>query len=125
MKHIVYLTKNQVNNKIYIGVHQVEDVNIIDSYLGCGVLADSPKTYNKCETPFAAAVNKYGPQNFKRTTLKVFDDRKEALRLEAILVNEDFIKKSFNYNCVVGGGDPPVLSKKIYQYDLNGKFIKE
>lgn len=125
MKHIVYITVNKINNKVYIGVHQTENPDIFDNYLGCGVYANSPKTYRKCNTPFAAAVHKYGPKNFRRYTLKIFDTRKEALQLEGILVDEKFIKKTSNYNCIVGGGAPPILAKKIYQYDLSGKLIKE
>ncbi len=125
MKYIVYLTTNMVNGKIYIGVHKTEDPNVFDGYLGDGVLVNSPKTYQKCLTAFHCAVTKYGPDKFKRKTLKVFDTEQEALSLEAELVNEEFIRRTDVYNITLGGGMPPRLNKCIYQYNLKGEFIKE
>ena len=125
MKYIVYLTTNTVNNKIYIGVHSTETPDKFDGYLGNGVFINSPKTYQKCITAFQCAVTKYGPEKFKRTTLKIFDTLEEALIHEAYLVNEDFIKRTDVYNTIVGGGIPPRLNKIIYQFNLKGELIKE
>ena len=125
MKYIIYITTNKINNKIYIGYHETENPEIFDGYLGCGVYANSPKTYNKCQTAFQCAVNKYGPKNFIRKTLKVFDKKEDALDLERWLVTEDFIARIDVYNISVGGQTPPKLTKAIYQYNLKGKFIKE
>ncbi len=125
MKYIVYLTKNLINSHIYIGVHGTENPEIWDYYLGDGCFANKPSSYNHCKLPFAAAVHKYGPNNFRRTTLKVFDNIKEALYLESILVDEKFIKRRDTYNITLGGGIPPILNKNVFQYDLNGNFIKE
>ena len=36
MKYIVYKTTCLINNKIYIGVHQTENPEIFDGYLGRG-----------------------------------------------------------------------------------------
>lgn len=125
MKYIVYLTKNIINSHIYIGVHKTEDPDVWDYYLGDGCYANKPSSYNHCNVPFAAAVHKYGPKNFRRTTLKIFNTLDEALRLEAILVDEHFIRRKDTYNITLGGGVPPVLNKKVFQYDLNGVFVKE
>lgn len=125
MKTIVYLTKNIINGKIYIGVHDVEDPEKNDLYLGDGAFANKPSSYNKQKTPFHAAICKYGVKNFRRTTIKVFDTRKEALDLEALIVDENFIRLTNNYNSAVGGGCPPRHDKKVYQYSLDGKFLKE
>lgn len=124
-EYIVYLTTNVINNKIYIGVHKTENSAIFDGYLGDGVYTNSPKTYQKCLTAFHCAVTKYGPDKFIRKTLKSFNTLEEALLLETQLVTEDFIKRTDVYNTIVGGGFPPYLNKTIYQYDLNGKFIKK
>jgi len=37
MEYIIYLTKNIVNNKIYVGVHKTEDSNVFDGYYGNGL----------------------------------------------------------------------------------------
>ena len=125
MKHIIYLTTNKTNNKIYIGVHKTENPNIFDGYLGCGVFANAPKSYMNPKTVFQRAVKKYGVNNFYRTTLHVFDTLEEALNMEASLVDLDFIQRTDTYNMVIGGGMPPNLSKTIYQFDLQGNLIKQ
>ena len=125
MKYIVYLTTNLINGKIYIGVHKTKDPNIFDGYLGNGIFINSPKTYMHRTTAFQSAVAKYGPKNFKRVTLQIFNTEQEALDLENKLVNEQFIKNTDNYNSTIGGGVPPILNKYIYQYDLKGNFIKK
>lgn len=121
---IVYLTTNLINNKIYIGVHDTEE-GITDTYLGCGCYSDRPSSYKYKTEPFAKALIKYGVENFRRYTIAEFSNRKDALALEKILVDEKFIKRSDTYNVVIGGGDPPLKTKKCYQYDLKGNFIRE
>ena len=125
MKYIVYLTTNLINNKIYIGVHGTEDPNKWDHYLGCAVFDNVPNSYNKRQTPFQCAVAKYGPKNFNRKTLRIFDNLQDALDLERWLVCPSFIERTDTYNITLGGGIPPTLEKRIYQYDLDGNFIKE
>lgn len=125
MKYIVYLTTNIINGKIYVGVHGTENPDIFDGYLGDGVMTNMPKTYKCCKTAFHCAVTKYGPSNFKRKTLRVFDTMQDALDLEAWIVTRDFIARTDVYNIALGGGIPPRLNKHIYQYDLKGYLIKE
>lgn len=125
MKYIVYLTKNIVNQKIYIGVHGTTDPMGWDYYLGDGSYSNKPSSYMHKQTPFHAALRKYGVKNFRRSVLAIFDTEQEALELEAAIVNEKFIRLKTTYNIVVGGGKPPVLNKVTYQYDLEGNFIKE
>lgn len=125
VKHIVYLTINLINRKIYIGVHKTETPEKFDGYLGCGLNIMDPYLLNHPKEPFHYAVKKYGVKNFKRKTLKVFDNRRDALDLERWLVDEEFIKRSDTYNITLGGGDPPILKKPIYQFDIKGNFIKE
>ena len=125
MKYIVYLTTNLVNNKIYIGVHKTENPDIFDGYLGNHVNIHDRSTYFKPKYPFQFAVRKYGPKNFKRTTLKVFDNKEDALDLERWLVCPEFIARKDTYNVALGDNIPPAKRKQIYQYDLEGNFIKE
>lgn len=127
MKYIVYLTICTVNNKIYIGVHQTEDENVFDGYIGCGVYINRPASYKKSKTPFQYAVNKYGIDKFKRITLRVFDTKEEAFKLEAQLVDDTFLKREDTYNIKLGGegGCPQSLKTKVYMYDLEGNYVRE
>lgn len=121
---IVYLTINLINFKFYVGVHDC-DPTVYDYYLGGGCYANRPATYLKKKVPFAAALRKHGVKNFRRITLAEFEDRKDALALEALIVNEEFVKNPRTYNVTLGGGDPPSNEVTFYQYDLNGNYIKE
>lgn len=126
MKYIVYLTTNVVNNKIYIGVHGTENPDKFDGYIGNSInIYESNSELKYPKIPFHKAVKKYGYSSFKRVVIKVFDTEEEALDLEAEIVNEEFIKRDDTYNITIGGGYPPNLSKVVYQYNLNGDFIKE
>lgn len=124
MKYIVYLTTNVVNNKIYIGVHGTENPEIFDGYLGNSVYINNPSSYSKRETPFQCAVAKYGPKNFIRKVLKVFNTEEDALDLERQLVCPEFIRRNDTYNITLGGGKPPINKINVYQYTLEGDFIK-
>lgn len=124
LKYIVYLTTNKINNKIYIGVHETT-TDKFDGYIGCGAYIDKPYTYNKGKTHLHQAILKYGTSAFHRITLKTFDNLEDALDLECWLVDDEFVKRTDTYNMVLGGGYPPILSKKVYQFDLHGTLIKE
>lgn len=124
MKYIVYLTTNLINKKIYIGVHKTEDPDKFDGYIGCGVNINIPSSYMKPTTPFQYAVKKYGVNNFLRKTLKVFELEKDAYDLEKEIVTSDFILRKDTYNACKGGiccGQ----GRDLYQFDLNGVFIKK
>jgi len=82
-KHIIYRTTNRVNGKFYIGVHSTFDYD--DGYIGSG-------------RAIKAAIEKYGKDKFYRKILHVYDSREEALKKEAELVDETFIKNNNNYN---------------------------
>lgn len=126
MKYIVYCTTNLVNKKIYIGVHLCKS-NKFDNYLGCGVYATMPSSYNKPKTAFQYAVQKYGPSNFKRVTIKEFDNPEDAFFLESDLVNKEFLQRKDVYNEALGGKGGDIAENAIpcYQYDLDGNYINE
>lgn len=125
MKYIVYLTTNKKNNKIYIGIHQTENPDVFDGYLGDGAFTNKPSSYNKGKTHFHNAILKYGISSFHRKTLHVFDTLEEAKNMEASLVDENFIQRTDTYNMTIGGGIPPRHDKVIYEFDLSGNFIKK
>lgn len=126
-KYIVYETTNLVNNKIYIGVHKTANPDEFDGYLGNGVYATQPYTYQHCKTCFQYAVKKYGPKNFRRKTLAVFETPEEAYSLEEDLVNEKFLSREDVYNMVLGGAGGYFISNriKVYQYTEKGDFVAE
>lgn len=86
--YTVYKTINLINGKFYIGVHKTTNPN--DSYLGSGYMIQS-------------AIKKYGPENFKKEILCVFETAKEAFAKEKELVNEDLLSSGQCYNLTTGG----------------------
>lgn len=124
---IVYCTTCIINKKIYIGVHKQSDEIDFDGYIGNGVKINSPCTYEHSKTIFQRAVKKYGPKNFIRKTIKVYDNEEDAFALEAEIVNEEFLARKDVYNMVLGGngGDRGVQAKPCYQYNKQGNFIRE
>lgn len=88
MYHIVYLTTNLVNLKIYVGVHSTWNLN--DSYLGSG-------------TNLLKSIKKYGTHNFNRKILYYCYDVSHAYELEKNIVNHEFIARNDTYNLIIGG----------------------
>lgn len=129
MKYIVYLTtnlKSKINgiNRIYIGVHETENPEIFDGYIGCGVYVQQPSSYKYPKSAFQYAVKKYGTDAFKREILFIYDTKEEAYKKEQEIVNDDFIKQSHVYNMVLGGKLEERYAP-LYQFDLNGNLIKK
>lgn len=125
-KYILYVTVNLCNGKLYFGVHRTNP-NTFDGYIGDGIMNQSNARLN---VPFHKAVRKYGYENFKRTTIKIFPDTEEgkeqAFKLEKIIVNETLLKSKNVYNVAVGGQGSPIekLYKTIYMYDLRGNYLR-
>jgi len=127
IKYIVYCTTCTINKFIYIGYHKTKNPDIFDGYIGNGVYINNPSTYNNPKQKFQYAVKKYGPSNFIRSTIAVFNTEEEALDLEAEIVNEEFLKRSDIYNVALGGlgGNWIITAHKTYQYDSEGNFLNE
>lgn len=124
-KWIVYLTTNLVNNKIYVGVHKTINPDIFDGYIGNGIYISKPATYQYSKTIFQGAVKKYGPKNFRRKTLAVFDNEDDAYLLEEQIVNEEFLARPDVYNIVLGGrGGVLFEGTPCYKYSLDGKYLE-
>lgn len=126
-KYIVYETTNLITNCIYVGVHQTEDPDVFDGYLGCGAYANVPSSYMKSKYAIHMAIKKYGPKNFRRKTLAVFDSPGPAYLLEEDIVNEEFLKRRDVYNMVLGGEGGYYISKrlKVYYYKSTGEYVGE
>lgn len=95
MFHIVYLTTNLVNLKMYVGIHSTFNLN--DGYLGSG-------------NTMMKAIKKYGTKNFKRQILHYCLSREEASRIESVIVDANFLKRPDVYNIRFGGGNYGVMS---------------
>lgn len=98
----LYETTNNVNGKIYIGVHKETKWPEIDEYLGSGFALNH-------------AIQKYGREHFTRKILCISDDPSYVYELEKRLVNEDFIKENSNYNLCGGGYGASVISENQRQ----------
>lgn len=86
--NLVYRTTNNINGKIYIGVHRTNNIN--DGYIGSG---DRLKK----------AIKKYGKENFTREILHNFTTYKKAREKEGEIVNDEFIARDDTYNLIPGG----------------------
>ncbi len=84
----IYKITNNINGKIYIGVHRTKNLN--DNYMGSGRLLKQ-------------VYIKYGIENFTKEILSFFDTYKEALYAEKKLVTVEFIENTTNYNLKEGG----------------------
>jgi len=122
--HIVYITINNKNRKIYIGVHDNKNNNEFDGYIGNGINIYKPSTNNFPKTIFQKAVKKYGFDSFNRITLFKCNTMEEAYEIESLIVNEDFIKRDDVYNMKLGGIVSPDCSINIHRYDLNGNYLQ-
>ena len=125
-KYIFYVTVNLCNGKLYFGVHRTNP-EIFDGYIGCGVMNQSTANGNEA---FHKAVRKYGYENFRRITIRIFPDteegREQAYKLEKIIVNETLLRSRNIYNMITGGESGASIdeAKTIYMYDLNGEYLR-
>lgn len=117
----MYYHKNRINNKIYIGISK----NITKRWSTNG----EQYKYSKA---FYRAIKKYGWDNFDHIVL-IEDISKEM----ACIIETELIKKyrtqskECGYNLANGGlggctvkGKDHHLSKIVYQYSLDGKYIQ-
>ena len=110
-QHLLYKITNLKNNKIYIGVHTGTDN---DSYMGSN-------------EHLARSIKRYGIQNFKKETLKVFQTKTEAYTAEAEIVNAEFVARIDTYNKRtggVGGFRESAETKRKISEALKGKKYK-
>ena len=88
MFYTVYKVTNQINGKLYIGVHKTDTLD--DGYMGSG-------KYLK------RAIEKHGVENFTKEILFVFNNPDEMYAKEAELVTQEFLTEANTYNLKVGG----------------------
>lgn len=112
----VYKYTNIINGKIYIG----QTMDTLEMRAG----ANGYK-YRKCPH-FYNAIKKYGWENFISEILADNLTREQANELEIEYI-EKFNSQNpeVGYNISDGGNTNSVLRKKIYQYSLDGEYIRE
>ena len=84
----MYDVKNNINGKIYVGVHQTQDLD--DGYMGSGKIIN-------------ASIKKNGIENFTKTILEHFTSAEEMYAREKEVVNEEFLERDDTYNLRRGG----------------------
>jgi len=89
--HYLYLIINKETKEIYVGIRSClgnpeEDIN----YFGSGV-------------KIKKEVERLGKVSFKKVILAVCPTREMVAALEALVVNEDFLKKQYTLNLAIGG----------------------
>jgi len=107
-KHnLIYKITNELNQKIYIGVHSTDDIN--DNYMGSGI-------------SISKAIKKYGIENFTKEILFDFDTQEIAYNKERELVNKEFVLREDTYNINIGGlgGTGYYTPNKFVAKDENG-----
>jgi hypothetical protein len=73
---------------MYVGKHMTE--NLDDGYMGSGKYLNN-------------AIKLYGLENFHKEILFVFDNEEEMNKMEAEIVNEEFLMRDDVYNLCLGG----------------------
>lgn len=110
MHYYLYEIKNNINGKIYIGVHKTKSID--DGYMGSGKV-------------ILNAIEKNGIKNFTKTILETFDSEEQMYLREKEIVNDDFLKRKDVYNLRRGGsgGFDFINSKGLN--DRTGKSFTE
>jgi len=88
MHYYLYEIRNNINGKIYIGVHKTKVLD--DGYMGSGKVIKQ-------------AIEKHGVENFTKTILEIFETQEEMFAREKEIVTEEFLGREDTYNLRRGG----------------------
>ncbi len=88
MHYYLYQITNNLNGKIYIGVHKTQ--NLDDGYMGSGKVIKS-------------AIEKYGVDNFTKIILATFENAVDMFAKEKEMVTDEFLLREDTYNLRRGG----------------------
>ena len=88
MFYILYEIRNNLNGKIYVGVHKTKDIN--DGYMGSGKVIRS-------------AIAKHGITNFTKVVLEQFENAAAMYAREKEVVTDEFLLREDTYNLRRGG----------------------
>lgn len=88
MHYYLYEIRNNINGKIYVGVHKTKVLD--DGYMGSGLI-------------ITRTIEKYGVENFTKTILETFESQEEMFAREKEIVTEEFLSREDTYNLRRGG----------------------
>lgn len=88
MFYYLYEIRNNLNGKIYVGVHKTRDMN--DGYMGSGKVIRS-------------AIAKHGIENFTKVVLETFENAEAMYAKEKEVVTDEFLLREDTYNLRRGG----------------------
>lgn len=88
MFYYLYEIRNNLNNKIYVGVHKAKKMD--DGYMGSGKIIRS-------------AIQKYGIANFSKVVLETFENAEAMYAREKEIVTDEFLLREDVYNLRRGG----------------------
>lgn len=110
MYYYLYEIRNNINGKIYVGVHKTKKLD--DGYMGSGKV-------------ILQAIEKYGIENFSKTILETFESHEEMFAREKEIVTEEFLSREDTYNLRRGGfgGFDYINNSNIVKF--KGKVHKE
>lgn len=109
----IYMHKNKVNEKVYIGQTKQSLKSRWENGYG---YRECPKFWN--------AIQKYGWDNFEHILIEDNLTLEEANKKEQYYIQK-YDSVNNGYNISIGGGSHYGLGRNIYQYDLNGNYVKE
>jgi len=88
MFYYLYEVKNNLNGKIYVGVHKTNNLN--DGYMGSGKV-------------ITRAIKKNGVENFTKVILETFENSEAMYAREKEIVTDEFLCREDVYNLRRGG----------------------
>ena len=88
MHYYLYEIRNNLNGKIYVGVHKAKSLD--DGYMGSGKI-------------IRRAIMKHGISNFSKVILETFENAKAMYAREKEVVTEEFLARDDVYNLRRGG----------------------
>lgn len=106
-KHYIYVTKNLLNGKMYVGKHTYKGIDSYDmNYLGSGYI-------------LKRAIKKYGKENFSQEILEYTSSKEENVQREIYWIKKLNTLVPNGYNIDKGG-----TGGGVYLNSENSKFIQ-
>jgi hypothetical protein len=88
MFYYLYEIRNNLNGKIYVGVHKTKSLD--DGYMGSGKVIQR-------------AITKHGVENFTKVVLEYFENAEAMYAREKEVVTDEFLLREDTYNLKRGG----------------------